>query len=98
MAKMSHHYTTDEAEVKLLTEQYGWVADNDGKPIFYSAEDESGNALEGASPVYRLYNGGLSAHHYTLDKDENDKLTTNHGWSGEGVGFYAFSADDSNVE
>ena len=98
MAKMSHHYTTDEAEVKLLTDKYGWVADNDGKPIFYSAEDESGNALEGASPVYRLYNGGLSAHHYTLDKDENDKLTTNHGWSGEGVGFYAVKTNSGGVE
>ena len=98
VAKMSHHYTTDEAEVKLLTDKYGWVADNDGKPIFYSAEDESGNALEGASPVYRLYNGGLSAHHYTLDKDENDKLTTNHGWSGEGVGFYAVKTNSGGVE
>jgi surface protein len=98
LAKMSHHYTTDEAEVKLLTEQYGWVADNGGNPIFYSAEDESGNALEGASPVYRLYNGGLSAHHYTLDKDENDQLTTNHGWSGEGVGFYAVKTNSAGVE
>ena len=98
MAKMSHHYTTDEAEVKLLTDKYGWVADNDGNPIFYSAEDESGNALGGASPVYRLYNGGLSAHHYTLDKDENDKLTTNHGWSGEGIGFYAVKTNSGGVE
>lgn len=31
----SHHYTLDKVEIKNLTTQSGWVADNDGKPAFY---------------------------------------------------------------
>ena len=92
MAKMSHHYTSDYAEAANLVAQHGWQWDNGGQPIFYSAEDDSGNALEGASEVYRLYNGGLSAHHFTLDASENSSLISDHGWNGEGVGFYAFPA------
>ncbi len=91
LGKMSHHYTTDKAEAEKLVAENGWVYDNGGKPLFYSAEDESG-AFEGAAPVYRLYNGGLSAHHYTMDKSEADGLVKNSGWTLEGeggIGFYA---------
>ena len=87
--KMSHHYTTNYYEAKTLVENYGWSWDYNGKPIFYSAQGSAG-ALTGASPVYRLYNGGLSAHMYTLSSYENDSLIKYHGWSGEGVGFYAY--------
>ena len=92
MAKMSHHYTSDYAEAADLVANHGWRWDNGGQPIFYSAEDDSGNALAGASKVYRLYNGGLSAHHFTLDASEANSLMSNHGWNGEDVGFYAFPA------
>ena len=88
--KMSHHYTTNKAECENLVKNYGWSYDNDAKPIFYSAVDENGKALSNAKSVYRLYNGGLSAHHYTLDASENKNLQANEGWSGEGVGFYAY--------
>ncbi len=87
--KMSHHYTTDKAEADDLVKNWGWVYDNNANPIFYSAEDGSGS-LKGASAVYRLYNDGLSAHHYTLSKFENDSLIAEHGWKGEDVGFYAY--------
>jgi hypothetical protein len=93
LAKMSHHYTTDKAEADDLVANHGWVYDNDEQPIFYSAEDNTG-AFDGAEPVYRLYNGGLSAHHYTLDSDENDRLIAKYGWNGEGIGFYAYSASN----
>ncbi len=89
LGKMSHHYTTSKEEADKLVAENGWQYDNGGKPLFYSAEDASG-ALDGANPVYRLYNGGLSAHHYTLDSSENDSLTSYHGWKSEGVGFYAY--------
>ena len=98
MAKMSHHYTSDYAEAADLVANHGWQWDNGGQPIFYSAEDESGNVLEGASPVYRLYNGGLSSHHFTLNSEENAQLIAKYGWKGEGVGFYAFSAAGSSVK
>ncbi len=94
MTKMSHHYTSDYAEAADLVANHGWQWDNGGKPIFYSAEDDSGAALEGASAVYRLYNGGLSAHHFTLDASESSSLISDHGWNGEGVGFYAYPLND----
>jgi hypothetical protein len=88
--KMSHHYTTDLIEANNLVNNEGWAWDNNGNPYFYSAVDEQGNPLAGASPEYRLYNGGLSAHHYTLDKVERDNLIANHGWSDENIGWYAY--------
>jgi surface protein len=91
LAKMSHHYTTDKSEAENLVRNHGWVYDFGGQPAFYSAEDSTG-ALDGASAVYRLYNGGLSAHHYTLDSSENSSLIKRYGWNGEGTGFYAYSA------
>ena len=96
MAKMSHHYTTDKAEADNLVKNWGWVYDNGGAPIFYSAEDDSGT-FYGTSPVYRLYNDGLSAHHYTLDKGEYDSLIANQGWSGEAVAFYAGAGNNSII-
>ena len=97
MAKMSHHYTTDKAEAEKLIAENGWVYDNGGLPIFYSAEDESGDAIEGASPVYRLYNGGLSAHHFTLNANEKASLIKDHDWSDEGIGFYALPVESLNA-
>jgi uncharacterized repeat protein (TIGR02543 family) len=100
LGKMSHHYTTNKEEADDLVENHGWVYDNDKKPIFYSAEDESG-AFEGAAPVYRLYNGGLSAHHYTMDKSEKDDLVKNNGWTAEGeggIGFYAMAIKGESVK
>ena len=100
MGKMSHHYTTDKAEADKLEAENGWVYDNGGQPIFYSAEDESG-AFEGAAPVYRLYNGGLSAHHYTMDKSEADGLVKDNGWTAEGeggIGFYAMAIKGESVK
>ena len=90
MGRMSHHYTCDYAEAADLVANHGWRWDNGGQPIFYSAEDDSGNALDDASEVYRLYNDGLSAHHFTLDSDEYISLMRDHGWNGEGVAFYAY--------
>ena len=90
MAKMSHHYASDYGEAADLVANHGWRWDNGGQPIFYSAEDDSGNALDDASEVYRLCNDGLSAHHFTLDSDEYITLMRDHGWNGEGVAFYAY--------
>ena len=90
MAKMSHHYTTDKAEADKLVAENGWQYDNDGSPIFYSAQSSDGTPLSGASAVYRLYNSALSAHHFTLDADENSKLISEYQWIGESTGFYAY--------
>lgn len=31
----SHHFTLDKNEIKVLTTQFGWVIDNDGKAVYY---------------------------------------------------------------
>ena len=90
MMKMSHHYTSDKGEADNLVANWGWQYDNEGEPIFYSAQDSSGSALSDALAVHRLYNGGLSAHHFTLTQDEKTNLETNWGWAYENIGFYAY--------
>ena len=85
-----HHYTSDLYEMEVLVGQEGWVPDNDGLPIFYSAEDAWGNAAEGASTVYRLYNPALGQHHLTRDENEYATLALEqYGWNQEGKAFYA---------
>ena len=90
MMKMSHHYTSDKGEADNLVANWGWQYDNNGEPIFYSAQDSSGSALSDTLAVHRLYNGGLSAHHFTLTQDEKTNLETNWGWTSENIGFYAY--------
>ena len=94
--RMSHHYTTSKEEADNLVAEHGWVYDNDGEPIYYSAVDSQGNPIEGSSPAYRLYHDGLSAHHITLSKEESDNLQKYHGWQYEGISFWAYS-DASSV-
>ncbi len=91
MQKMSHHYTTDKVEADSLVRDHGWAYDNGGAPIFYSAVDSNKKTSSGAVACYRLYNGALAAHHYTLDANENNALVSNQGWSGEGIGFWAWN-------
>ncbi len=91
MTKMSHHYTASKSEADELVANWGWVYDNNSSPIFYSAETKPGVAMSGSVPVYRLYNEGLAAHHYSTSKPENDELIANHGWNGESIGFYALT-------
>lgn len=70
--RSSHYYTSDAAEVQLLTSQYGWVEDPDVN-WFTSA---------GVTPVYTAYSEALlSAHHYTSSWDEWRGLDA--GWDKE---------------
>ncbi len=90
----THHYTSNKGEADELVAIHGWNYDNEGQAIFYSAPQSEANA----KPVYRMYNAGLSQHHYTLDKGEYDILCANYGWSAEGIDFYAYepeTAEDS---
>ncbi len=95
LCKMSHHYTTNKNEADNLVKSWGWVYDNDGQPVFYSATDSYGIA-NGAWPVYRLYNPGLSAHHYCTDLTEWAWLTASGksylaDWKDEGADFFYYN-------
>ncbi|MBQ1383034.1 MAG: hypothetical protein IIY73_03905, partial [Solobacterium sp.] len=76
-----HHYTSDLHETEVLTTQYGWVYDNNAKPLFYSGGD---------IPIYRLYNKSFvrGSHHFTKSKKEYDTLP-DYGWRQEGIAFRA---------
>ncbi|MBR6458606.1 MAG: hypothetical protein IKS49_00400, partial [Actinomycetaceae bacterium] len=78
-----HHYTKDTKEAESLR-THGWVYDNGGKPLFYSA---GSNGVK----VYRCYNPGLRVgqHHYTANWNEYKALVDKHGWKDEGIGWYA---------
>jgi hypothetical protein len=100
LCKMSHHYTSDKSEADDLVKNHGWVYDNGGEPIFYSAEYNGGNSFygsAGASHLMRLYNPGLSAHLWTLDDDEAGDLNENWGWGIEtfvnGCGFWVYDPE-----
>ncbi|HFI0394172.1 TPA: excalibur calcium-binding domain-containing protein [Streptococcus suis] len=78
----NHLYTSDTNEVAVLTAKHGWTSDNNGQPVFYSG---------GTVPIYRVYNFKLRGlHHWTTDLNEYNVLPS-HGWSQEGVKFYATS-------
>ncbi len=64
-----HLYTTDENEVSVLMESYGWTYEGIG---WYAPKQ--------GKPVYRLYNAGLKNHLYTTDTNEVNVLTSKHGW------------------
>ena len=71
LCKSSHYYTEDEAEMKDLIANWGWV--DDGVDNQY----KSGGNL----PVYTCYNEALnSAHHYTSNEAEWENLK-NYAWN-----------------
>lgn len=68
----------DANEVKVLTEQQGWTAEN---VVFFAG----GSNIK----MYRLFNPNLPvavAHHFTTDEGEYNTLQAQ-GWTGEGVAF-----------
>jgi hypothetical protein len=82
-----HFYTIDEAERDKLLSEYAavWTYEEVAYRAFSSADHAD------LAPVYRFWSGSLSAHFYTLDESERDKLLSNypHVWTYEGVAFYA---------
>jgi hypothetical protein len=80
-----HLYTKDQNEIKVQTATGEWVFDNNGNPIFYSADKSVG------TPIYRLFDirqQPKGSHHYTEDLHEYNVLGAD-GWSQENIAFYA---------
>ena len=80
-----HLYTTSKAEYDRLVANDGWQGEG---PVFYTAPGET------SKPVYRLYNKYTSAHFYTTDADEYNRLKGS--WNDEGVAWYV--ADDADTD
>ena len=70
-----HSYLTDIGELHVVTEN-GWRFEG---IAFHAGGDV---------PVYRMYNPGNGDHVFTVEETEKDYLEL-HGWSPEGVAFYA---------
>lgn len=75
-----HLYTLDRAEYRHLV-SVGW---NDEGIAFYSDDEKT-------IPIYRQYAPFRETgnHNYTTDKEEDEWLVNDIGWSGEGVKLYA---------
>ncbi|MBT1179622.1 hypothetical protein [Bifidobacterium vespertilionis] len=81
-----HLYTTSKAEYDRLVANDGWQGEG---PVFYTAPGET------SKPVYRLYNKYTSAHFYTTDADEYNRLKGS--WNDEGVAWYVAADADTDV-
>jgi len=84
-----HFYTIDEAERDKVIENYSPVWAYEGIASYAFA-----NSTEsGVAPVYRFWSGTLSAHFYTMDEAERDKVINSYSqvWTYEGVAFYAYA-------
>ncbi len=80
----NHLYTTDTNEVATLTKDAAWTVDNNGQPLFYSADNWIWLHESAGACVYRVYNEGLNGmHHLTTDYNEY-KTLPDYGWTQEG--------------
>lgn len=76
-----HLYTLDANEVRILTSERGWQADNNGQPVFYSCGDY---------PIYRTYNVITGGHYLTPRL--SDYNGTEWPFVKEGIAMYGISS------
>ncbi len=84
-----HFYTIREAERDKLISQYPQVWTYE-RTAYRAFADDSRADL---SPIYRFWSGTLSAHFYTINRAERDKLMDRYSrvWTYEGIAFYAYA-------
>ena len=72
--RSSHYYTSDDAEIKDLTTNYGWVEDPEENWFMSggtSGASTSATSTNNSLPIYTAYSEALgSSHHYTSSWDE----------------------------
>ena len=100
-----HFYTADSNESASIQAQ------SEAGELNYSYENVSysalsndldaltGEAIEGAKPVYRFFNEDTGAHLYTMDDNEKGYINQNlDNYSFEGTAYYAFEAEQQELE
>jgi len=87
----SHFYTANAAEKQRLIDNYSRVWTYEGIAFYGFLE---GQQPPDALPVHRFWSSQLSAHFYTINEAEKDKLIQNYSpiWTYEGIAWYARSA------
>ncbi|MEM7591662.1 MAG: hypothetical protein AAF383_09120 [Cyanobacteria bacterium P01_A01_bin.83] len=89
-----HFYTSSEEEKDTVQDQ---IEDGEltyqyeGESFAALAEDDDGDPLTGAKPVYRFFNSFTGAHLYTISETEKNNIVDNLAdYNLEGVAYYAY--------
>ena len=96
-----HFYTSSEQERDSIQQQSanGLLSYTyEGESFAGLAEDDDGDPLTGAKPVYRFFNNLTGAHLYTISEIEKDNIVNNlPDYSLEGVAYYAYDEPQENT-
>ena len=96
-----HFYTSSEEEKNALEQQIenGEVSYiYEGESFTALAEDDDGDPLTGAKPVYRFFDNLTGAHLYTISETEKDNIVNNlPDYNLEGVAYYAYDEPQGNT-
>lgn len=86
--KSRHFYTISECENRKLTGWYPHVWGYEDVAYYAFCHDSE----PGVAPVHRFWSDVLSAHFYTIDEREMNKLIDGYSdvWTYEGVAFYVY--------
>ena len=96
-----HFYTSSSQERDAVQQQIdnGELTYNyEGGSFSALAEDDDGDPLTGAKPVYRFFNNSTGAHLYTISETEKNGIVENlTDYSLEGVAYYAYDTPQENT-
>ena len=96
-----HFYTSSSEERDAVEQQIddGELTYNyEGESFAALAEDDDGDPLTGAKPVYRFFNNFTGAHLYTISEAEKDNIVESlPDYSLEGVVYYAYDAPQEDT-
>ena len=100
-----HFYTANENERQDVIDRSArgelqYEYENVAYNVLASNTDTlTGVEIEGAIPVYRLFNRETGAHLYTIDENEkNVIISTLDNYSFEGEAYYAFTSESETIE
>ena len=96
-----HFYTSSEPErdsIQQQSESGELSYSYEGESFAALAEDDDGDPLTGAKPVYRFFNNLTGAHLYTISEIEKDSIVNNlSDYNLEGVAYYAYDEPQENT-
>ena len=89
-----HFYTSSETEKDAVQQQIDnneLAYSYEGESFAALAEDDDGDPLTGAKPVYRFFNNLTGAHLYTISEAEKNNIVDNlPDYNLEGIAYYAY--------
>ena len=96
-----HFYTSSEQERDTIQQQSenGELSYTyEGESFSALAEDDDGDPLTGAKPIYRFFNDITGAHLYTIAEAEKNNIVENlSDYNLEGVAYYAYDTPQENT-